>query len=186
MKYISKSVHIPIPEGVTVEAKAKIIKVTGPRGTIVKNLKHVKAEIVVNKEKKCVEVTIYMNTYKQSAVLVTIKSHITNMINGVTKGYRYKMHEVHKHFPIDLQIKDNAVSIIKYLGQRDVKVIPLPEGVTCKKNPKDAGELWFEGQDVDLIALTCSKVFESCFAKDKDRRKFLDGIFTSEKGLLEE
>ena len=66
-----------------------------------------------------------MNTYKQGAILYTLRSHITNMIKGVTSGFRYKMHEVHKHFPIDLQVKDNAVNIIKYLGQRDVKVIPL-------------------------------------------------------------
>ena len=88
-----------------------------------------------------------MNTCKQDAILYTLRSHINNMIKGVTSGFRYKMHEVHKHFPIDLHIKDNAVNTIKYLGQRYVKVIPLPEGITCRKNPKNPSELWFNGID---------------------------------------
>ena len=42
-----------------------------------------------------------MTTYKQSAILFTIAKHIKNMIKGVTLGFRYKMHTVKKHFPIE-------------------------------------------------------------------------------------
>ena len=141
MKYILKTEKIVIPKGVTVTSKARVLVVKGPKGTLTKSFKHIKAEIVVHEEKdehtgekqNVVRINIYMNTYKQGAILYTLRSHINNMIKGVTSGFRYKMHEVHKHFPIDLQVKDNAVNIIKYLGQRDIKVIPLPEGITCQK-----------------------------------------------------
>ena len=193
MKYILKTEKIVIPKGVTVTSRARVVTVKGPKGTVTKSFKHIKAEIIVQKEKdehtkeeqNVVRINIYMNTYKQGAILYTLRSHISNMITGVTSGYRYKMHEVHKHFPIDLQVKDNAVNIIKYLGQRDVKVIPLPEGVSCQKNPKNPSELWFDGIDCDQLGCTCSKVFQSCYPKDKDIRKFLDGIFISERGLLD-
>jgi len=194
MKYILKTEKIVIPAGVTVEVKARVVTVKGPKGSLTKSFKHIKAEIEVKKEKNehthemenVVRVNVYMNSYKQSAVLYTLRSHITNLIKGVTSGFRYKMHEVHKHFPIDLQIKDNAVNIIKYLGQRDIKVIPIPEGITCTKNPKDPSELWFDGIDPDLLGCTCSKVFQSCYPKNKDIRKFLDGVFISERTLLEQ
>ena len=157
MKYILKTEKIVIPSGVTVTSKARVVTVKGPKGTVTKSFKHIKAEILVHKEQDehtkethdVVRINIYMNTYKQGAILYTLRTHINNMIKGVTSGYRYKMHEVHKHFPIDLQVKDNAVNIIKYLGQRDVKVIPLPEGVSCQKNPKNPSELWFD----ELIAI---------------------------------
>ena len=194
MKYILKTEKIVIPAGVTVEVKARVVTVKGPKGSLKKSFKHIKAEIEVKKEKNehthemenVVRVNVYMNSYKQSAVLYTLRSHITNLIKGVTSGFRYKMHEVHKHFPIDLQIKDNAVNIIKYLGQRDIKVIPIPEGIKCTKNPKDPSELWFDGIDPDLLGCTCSKVFQSCYPKNKDIRKFLDGVFISERTLLEQ
>ena len=110
MKYILKTEKVVIPKGVTVDVKARVVTVKGPKGTVKKSFKHIKAEIEVKKEKdehtheeqNVVRINIYMNTYKQSAVLYTLRTHINNMIKGVTSGYRYKMHEVHKHFPIDL------------------------------------------------------------------------------------
>ena len=190
MEYILKTEKVVIPKGVTVVSKARVLTVTGPKGTLKKSFKHIKAELEVKKEQDehthevqdVVRINIYMNSYKQSAVLYTLRTHINNMIKGVTSGFRYKMHEVHKHFPIDLQVKDNAVNIIKYLGQRDVKVIPLPDGIKCSKNPS---ELWFDGIDCDALGCTCSKVFQSCYPKNKDIRKFLDGVFISERGLLD-
>ena len=109
MKYIVKSEKIEIPKGVTVDVKSRVVTVKGPKGTLVKSFKHIKAEVEVDKKEHAVHIHIYMTTYKQGAVLFTLRTHINNMIQGVSTGFRYKMHEVHKHFPIDLQLKDNAV-----------------------------------------------------------------------------
>ena len=183
MKYLQKTEIIDIPSGVKVTAKSRVVTVKGPRGEITKQFKHVKIEIEVKDNK--IYVHTYMTTYKQSAILYTIASHIKNMIKGVTVGFRYKMHTVKKHFPIEVAIKDGAVEIGRFLGERNVKTVKLLEGVTAKKNEKDQDEIWFEGIDIDKVALTCAHVFQSCFAKDKDRRKFLDGIYVSEKETIE-
>ena len=144
MKYILKTEKIVIPSGVTVTAKARVVTVKGPKGTLTKSFKHIKAQILVQKEQdehtkenqNVVRINIYMNTYKQGAILYTLRSHIYNMIKGVTSGYRYKMHEVHKHFPIDLQVQDNAVNIIKYLGQRILKLFLYQKELPAKKIQK--------------------------------------------------
>jgi len=183
MKYLQKTEIIDIPSGVKVTAKSRVVTVKGPRGELTKQFKHVKIEIEVKDNK--IHVHTYMTTYKQSAILYTIASHIKNMIKGVTVGFRYKMHTVKKHFPIEVAIKDGAVEIGRFLGERNVKTVKLLEGVTAKKNEKDQDEIWFEGIDIDKVALTCAHVFQSCFAKDKDRRKFLDGIYVSEKETIE-
>ena len=183
MKYLQKTEIIDIPSGVKVTAKSRVVTVKGPRGEITKQFKHVKIEIEVKDNK--IYVHTYMTTYKQSAILYTIASHIKNMIKGVTVGFRYKMHTVKKHFPIEVAIKDGAVEIGRFLGERNVKTVKLLEGVTAKKNEKDQDEIWFDGIDIDKVALTCAHVFQSCFAKDKDRRKFLDGIYVSEKETID-
>ena len=183
MKYLQKTEIIDIPSGVKVTAKSRVVTVKGPRGELTKQFKHVKIEIEVKENK--ILVHTYMTTYKQSAILHTISSHIRNMIKGVTVGFRYKMHTVKKHFPIEVAIKDGAVEIGRFLGERNVKTVKLLEGVTAKKNEKDQDEIWFDGIDIDKVALTCAHVFQSCFAKDKDRRKFLDGIYVSEKETID-
>ena len=183
MKYLQKTEIIDIPSGVKVTAKSRVVTVKGPRGELTKQFKHVKIEIEVKDNK--IHVHTYMTTYKQSAILHTISSHIRNMIKGVTVGFRYKMHTVKKHFPIEVAIKDGAVEIGRFLGERNVKTVKLLEGVTAKKNEKDQDEIWFDGIDIDKVALTCAHVFQSCFAKNKDRRKFLDGIYVSEKETID-
>jgi large subunit ribosomal protein L9e len=110
------------------------------------------------KTQRFVEVNTYLTTYKQSAILFTIATHIRNMIKGVTKGYRYKMHIVKKHFPIEIKIAQGHIQIGRFLGERNVKTVKLLEGVTCQKNEKNAEEIWLDGNDIEKVALT-SKIY---------------------------
>ena len=50
MKYLIKSEKIEIPKGVTVTAKSRVITVKGPKGTVTKNFRHIKAEIDIQKD----------------------------------------------------------------------------------------------------------------------------------------
>ena len=45
MKFIIKTEKIVIPTGVTVESKARVVTIKGPKGTLKKSFKHIKAEI---------------------------------------------------------------------------------------------------------------------------------------------
>ncbi len=142
---------------VTVSVKSRVVVVKGKRGTITKSFKHLKIEINQGKDANgaFLEISTFMSTYKQSAVLYTIIAHIKNMFKGVTKGYRYKMHIVKKHFPIEIKINPDSVEIGRFLGERIVKVVKLLDGVTCTKNEKNAEELYFDGIDIDKVSLTC-------------------------------
>jgi len=53
MKEILSSKEIPIPAGVTVEIKSRIVKVSGPLGKLERNFKNFKIDLkVIGKEKK--------------------------------------------------------------------------------------------------------------------------------------
>ena len=47
------------------------------------------------------------------------------------------MHLVKKHFPINFDIEGEYVKIGRFLGERNVKVIKLLDGVKCSKNEKN-------------------------------------------------
>jgi large subunit ribosomal protein L9e len=134
---------------------------------------------------KFLDISTYMSTYKQSAILYTVASHIKNMFKGVTKGFRYKMHIVKKHFPIEIKINKESIEIGRFLGERIVKVVKLLDGVSVSKNDKNPEELYFDGNDIDKVSLTCSHVYQSCAVHGKDKRKFLDGIYVNEKTTVE-
>jgi large subunit ribosomal protein L9e len=193
MKYILRQNRLEIPKGVTVSIKNRKIVVEGPRGKVTKDFRHIKVDIkqivgeVKGVKKDLLELICYLTTYKQSAILYTISTHISNMIKGVTQGFRYKMVCVKKHFPINASVSGNNVEIKNFIGCKENILVPITEGVQViryEKNPE--GELWFEGNDKDAIANNCARVNQSCNVGVKDKRKFLDGIYVSEKGLMGE
>ena len=123
---------------------------------------------------------------KQSCSVSTLKSLIRNMINGTINGYRYKMRLVHAHFPITVTIpKDRkSIEVKNFLGGKEVKKIELLPGTTVKLNPDLKDELIFEGIDNQNVSLSCAQVGQVCKIGGKDDRKFLDGIYVSERGTM--
>lgn len=90
MKPILAERSLPIPEGVTVEIKARRIVVKGPRGTLSKDLSHICADIYLIEEDgvKSMKVDCHFRKRKELSALRTVVSHVSNMIIGVTQGFR--------------------------------------------------------------------------------------------------
>ena len=86
MRDILKTEELDIPEGVEVTVKSRVITVTGPRGTLTKNVRHADADIRLVKGKvNRVTLAVWQGNRKHVAILRTLRSLIVNMITGVTK-----------------------------------------------------------------------------------------------------
>lgn len=87
MRDILKTEELEIPEGVTVAVKSRVIVVTGPRGKLTKNIRHINMDVRLVKGKSSNKVTlaVWQGNRKHVACLRTVKSLISNMITGVTK-----------------------------------------------------------------------------------------------------
>ncbi|AMD20062.1 HCL089Cp [Eremothecium sinecaudum] len=189
MKYIQTDQVLDIPQGVTVNIKSRIVKVTGPRGYLEKNLKHV--DVTFNKvSDRQLTITVHNGDKKHVAALRTVKSLVSNMITGVTKGYKYKMRYVYAHFPINVNVveKDGAkfIEIRNYLGDKKVRSVPVREGVTVEFSTNVKDEIVLSGNSIENVSQNAADIQQICRARNKDIRKFLDGIYVSEKGLIEQ
>ena len=97
MKFIVKTERLEVPDDVKISIKSRSVTVEGKRGKLTKTFRHLKVELVLREEvnattkKKVrfVEINTYLTSYKNSAILYTVGSHIKNMIIGVTKVYSY-------------------------------------------------------------------------------------------------
>ena len=96
------------------------------------------------------------------------------------------MRLVHAHFPINVTIpKDGkSIEVKNFLGGRHIKKIVMQGDVKVKLSTEVKDELIFEGIDNALVSLSCAQVAQVCKIGTKDERKFLDGIFVSEKGVI--
>ncbi|XP_021805469.1 60S ribosomal protein L9-1-like [Prunus avium] len=186
MKTILSSETMDIPDGVKIKVHAKIIEVEGPRGKLVRNFKHLNLDFQLIKDeetgKRKLKIDAWFGSRKTSAAIRTALSHVENLITGVTKGYRYKMRFVYAHFPINASITNAAksIEIRNFLGEKKVPFSQILAGFV-----KD--ELILDGNDIELVSRSCALINQKCHVKNKDIRKFLDGIYVSEKGtILEE
>jgi large subunit ribosomal protein L9e len=96
------------------------------------------------------------------------------------------MRLVHAHFPINAgPAKDGkSIEVKNFLGGRHIKKIVMQGDVKVKLSTEVKDELIFEGIDNALVSLSCAQVAQVCKIGTKDERKFLDGIFVSEKGVI--
>jgi len=121
--------------------------------------------------------TVFHGARKHVACLRTVKSLVENMIIGCTKGFLYKMRLVYAHFPINAIVGDNGTSlqIRNFLGEKYVRDCPMLEGTTVSMSEvKD--ELILQGNDIEKVSQSAASITDRCRVKNKDIRKFLDGI----------
>ncbi|EFJ11932.1 hypothetical protein SELMODRAFT_269009 [Selaginella moellendorffii] len=188
MKTILSSQTMDIPEGVKVEIRAKQIRVSGPRGVLLRNFKHLNLDFQMLENGRKLKVEAWFGSRKTIAAIRTAVSHVKNLITGVTKGFQYKMRFVYAHFPINANIsatKQN-IEIRNFLGEKRVRTVDMLPGVTVTRTEKVKDELVLEGNDIELVSRSAALINQKCHVKNKDIRKFLDGIYVSEKGTIAE
>mmetsp|Transcript_27849 Transcript_27849/g.24478 ORF Transcript_27849/g.24478 Transcript_27849/m.24478 type:complete len:194 (+) Transcript_27849:47-628(+) len=190
MKYILTEEEVTVPTNVEVSFKNRELTVKGPRGTLKKNFKHMSFDIVKGlnrKKKEVLKLQMWFAGRKQKTSCITVASHIRNMITGVTRGYRYKMRFAYAHFPINSNIsKDNkTIEIKNFIGEKFTRKIDMLGDVKVSKKEDVKDEITIEGNDLNNVSLSCALIHQSTLVKNKDIRKFLDGIYISEKQFIE-
>lgn len=189
MKYLEQSKTVKIPKGVDVHIKSRVVTVKGDRGTLVRDFDHLSLDMRVEggKKGKFVKISVYFGTRKDLACLQTATGHVQNMITGVTKGFIYKMRLVYAHFPINASVVDDGkmLEIRNFLGEKIVRRIPMLEGVKIERSADVKDELILTGNDIDKVSQSAAQVQQRHLVKNKDIRKFLDGVYVSHKGVIE-
>lgn len=187
MKTLTHSLTLPVPEGLKVDVKTRVVTVTNSKGeSLTKDFRHLNMDmsvITTQNKKQAFECKVYMATKKDIATVRTVISHVKNLMVGLTKGYLYKMRLVYAHFPINVTISDDSksIEIRNFLGERVVRKIPMLEGVTITKSDNVKDELILKGNNLENVAQSAADIQCACAVKRKDIRKFLDGIYVSER-----
>jgi len=92
---------------------------------------------------------------------------------------------VYAHFPINSNISPNSdkIEIRNFLGDKHTRRIKRL-GVKVEISAAQKDEILLSGNDILNVSQSAASIRHSCAVKDKDIRKFLDGIYVSEKGNI--
>merc|ERR1712126_671414 len=174
MKTIHSSLQVKIPEDITATVNNRVITIKGKRGTLRKSFKHTQLDVKMLGKKR-IQVEKWFGSRKDIATVRTVISHIENMMKGV-----------YAHFPINIAIQDEGktVEVRNFLGEKYVRRVSMFDGVKCvQTGQKD--EIALEGNDLEKVSQSAAQIQQCVLVKNKDIRKFLDGIYVSEKESIE-
>ena len=171
---ISKTIQVP--DGVDVSLAGKKVTVKGNKGTLTRDFSYVPTSIDANG--KTVRVWAEWPRKKEAALVGTIYSHIQNMINGVSKGFSYKLKIVFSHFPISVKVQGKTVLIENFTGERRARKVKMLGDVQVKVQSED---IIVQGLNLEDVSQTAANIEQATKVKKKDPRVFLDGIYVYER-----
>lgn len=170
--------ELSIPGDVSVEFDGNKILALGPKGEVRKGLE-VPKEIKIEKLDGKIKISSDSDKRTNKAQVGTIAAHIRNAIDGVTKGYVYKMRVVYSHFPMTVKVEGDRVLISNFLGER----VPRIARIVGKTQIKIEGQdITLTGPDVDEVSQTAANIEQTCRIVGYDKKIFQDGIYIVSKG----
>jgi large subunit ribosomal protein L6 len=162
---ISKTIQVP--DGVDVSLAGKKVTVKGDKGTLTRDFSYVPISIDANG--KTVRVWAEWPRKKEAALVGTIYSHIQNMINGVSKGFSYKLKIVFSHFPISVKVQGKTVLIENFTGERRARKVKMLGDVQVKVQSED---IIVQGLNLEDVSQTAANIEQATKVKKKDPRVF--------------
>jgi len=176
MRAIETVTTVEIPEGVEGMLEGRIVTIKGEKGELVRDFSH--APINIQLDGKTVTVQASWPRKKEAALVGTVRSHIQNMIKGVTKGFTYKLKIVFSHFPITVKIIGKTLTIENFTGERNPRKAKImgDSKVTVKGD-----DIIVQGINLEDVSQTAANIQNATKIRNKDPRVFLDGIYVYEK-----
>ena len=176
MRVVEAAKWVEVPEGVEVSVDGRAVTVKGEKGTLMRDFFH--APISVQLDGDRVKIQTKWPRKKETALVGTVKSHIQNMITGVTNGFTYKLKIVFSHFPISVKVREKTVAIENFTGERSPRIARIMGNTKVTVKSED---VIVQGIDIEDVSQTAANIQRATKVKSKDPRVFLDGIFVYER-----
>ena len=168
---------VEIPEGVTVKIDGPKISVKGKLGEVSRELFHLHVAMKIEDGK--ITVRTESDRKKDKALVGAFAAHLSNMLAGASKGFEYKMKCVYAHFPIKMSIKGKEFVVENMLGENK----PRRAQIVGETKVAIAGEVvTLTGIDIEQVSQTAANIELMTRIKDRDPRRFQDGIYIVQKG----
>lgn len=141
-------IPVLVPSGVTVESGEDSVKVTGPKGFVVRALPR---GVTVKLEDGKVVVVAKSGSKDALSKQGTIRSHIINMITGTTEGWTKTMEMVGAGFRGEVRGNDLVLAI----GYSHPVTVSAPEGI---KISVEKNFIKVEGIDRDVVGQVSAEI----------------------------
>ena len=170
-------IEVLIPEGVEVDLRGRVLVVSGPLGECRKDFSRIPVDISVKGGSVLIRPMI--GKKRGYSVMKTSASHVRNMVEGVLRGYLYRLKIAYAHFPISVKAHGGFVLVENFLGERSPRSARIVgDGTTVRVEGDD---VLVEGPCLEEVSQTAANIEMATRIKGRDARVFLDGVYIYER-----
>lgn len=168
--------RVKIPDKVQLELRGAEVAVTAGGQTLRRTLSHPKVSIA--REGEELRIWSDLASRREKALVGTFAAHVRNLIEGVTKGFTYKMKIVFSHFPMKATVKGNEFVVENFLGEKS----PRRTKILGDTKVTIQGDLvLLTGANVEHVGQTAANIEQLTRIRGFDPRVFQDGIYIVSK-----
>ncbi len=172
---------IKLPSEIHASLEEGHLTLKGPKGSLTREFKNYRLKVTAHGNEVKIEGT---PNNKQTLVLIeTLTAHIRNMVEGLIYGYKYQLKVVYSHFPMSLAVEKGTVNIKNFLGEKFPRKAPIIGSTKVEVKGQD---VTVSGIDKDAVGQTASNMEKKTKVKNKDIRRYQDGIYLVEVSNMEE
>lgn len=172
------SKEFEIPSGVDAQIAGGRIKLKGPKGEVERKLELTK-DIKIEKVDGKIKISSENERRQVKSLIGTNIAHIRNSVEGVTRGFVYKLKVVYSHFPITVKVEGGKVFIQNFLGER----VPRVANIVGKTDVKvDGTDITVTGINLDEVSQTAGNIELTARITGYDKKVFQDGCYIVSKG----
>lgn len=170
------SEKIEIPEGIELIIEGNTITIKGPQGENKK--KFDLKDLILHKEHSHILISCKKASKKEKKRINTMRAHLKNMMDGVSKRFEYQMKICFSHFPITVEVKANELIIKNFLGERANRKSKILDGANIDL---DKEFITVSSVNREIAGQTAANIEKATKVRKRDRRVFQDGIFIISK-----
>lgn len=184
MRKLLRKEEVKIPIGCEVTLNDKVMTFKGKRDTIVRDLTTFNLYFSVENNK--VIVRLWNGDSREQSKVKTAASIIKNAVTGCMSGFRYSLKVVSKHFPMSVELEENGKTVVikGFLGEKNKRVFKL-RGSSFAKVSEDKTIFSIEGSSLEDVSQSAGTIQENCQVKKTDTRRFLDGVYITNREVVE-
>ncbi len=167
---------VEIPTGVRASLDSDKLTVSGVLGKVRQDFSKVPVNLSIQGQK--ISISTHGARRTNRAIINTARSHVQNAIDGVTKGYQYKLKVVFAHFPVTVKVQGKKVLVENFYGERSARIAEIVGDTKVEVQGED---IILNGVSIEDVGQTAANLEQATTVRRKDQRVFLDGVYVYER-----
>ena len=170
------SIEIKLPKDIQVQLDKGILTLKSPKGEVKRNFLDKNIGIEYKED------TITLKASKPNQVnkklIKSCNAHIKNMIRGCLEGHKYTLKICSGHFPMNVSVNSNQLTVKNFLGEKVPRILELKQGAEVKV---DGDLIVVESSSKEIAGQVSADIELLTRRTGYDGRIFQDGIWLVNK-----